>query len=152
VTIKCSFVRNVTLCSPLKVNRRFRVTTLPTLGLKSSTREETGMKHWLLPTLCPFLACLTLQPWRWRRYVPPKRLLAFSGLQENITLQVYPCFRLFTYTNITVWVSSKFILQTGFGAHPTSYPNVPRATYPKVKWPGHEADHLPTHTSLWCGT
>jgi hypothetical protein len=36
---------------------------------------------WLPPASCWFLAWLTLQPWRRRRHVPPKRPLTFKGRQ-----------------------------------------------------------------------
>jgi hypothetical protein len=32
-------------------------------------------------------------------------------------------------------------IQTGSGAHPTSYPMGTRGSFPRVKWQGHEADH-----------
>jgi hypothetical protein len=37
------------------------------------------LKFCLLPTTSWFLAWLILRPCRWRRYVPPKRLLTFNG-------------------------------------------------------------------------
>jgi hypothetical protein len=36
--------------------------------------------HCLLPNSRWFLASLILRPWRWWRYVPPKRCLSFNGL------------------------------------------------------------------------
>jgi hypothetical protein len=56
---------HVTLCSPLKVNRRFG-----------------SACHLLLRW---FLGGLSLRPARWRRYVPPKRELTFSGLHSVIS-------------------------------------------------------------------
>jgi hypothetical protein len=35
----------------------------------------------LMPASCSFLAWLTLQPWRWKRYVSLKRRLTFTGLR-----------------------------------------------------------------------
>jgi hypothetical protein len=35
-----------------------------------------------------FLARLILRPWRWRRYVPPKRRLTFSGLHGVISQKI----------------------------------------------------------------
>jgi hypothetical protein len=35
-----------------------------------------------------FLARLILRPWRWERYVPPKRLLTFNGLHGVISQKI----------------------------------------------------------------
>jgi hypothetical protein len=48
-----------------------------------------------LPDWWRFLAWLILQPWRWRRHVPPKRRLTFNGLhgvlsQKIQSFTVYP--------------------------------------------------------------
>jgi hypothetical protein len=42
---------------------------------------------WLLPASSWFLAWLILRPWRWRRYVRPKRRLTFNGLHGVISQQ-----------------------------------------------------------------
>jgi hypothetical protein len=42
----------------------------------------------LLPALCSFLVLLTPRPWRWRRYVPSKRWLTFTGLHGVISQKV----------------------------------------------------------------
>jgi hypothetical protein len=34
-------------------------------------------------------------------------------------------------------------VQNGSGAHPASYPMGTRGSFPGLKWPGREADHLP---------
>jgi hypothetical protein len=39
----------------------------------------------LLPAVCWFLAWLTLQQWRWRRHLIPKRQLIFAGLHGVIS-------------------------------------------------------------------
>jgi hypothetical protein len=40
--------------------------------------------------------------------------------------------------------SSSLCIQTGSGAHPTSYPIGPRYAFPRAKaWPGHNANHSP---------
>jgi hypothetical protein len=39
----------------------------------------------LLPTSCWFLAWLTLQSLRWRRYIPPKCQLTITGLHDVIS-------------------------------------------------------------------
>jgi hypothetical protein len=67
-----------------------------------------------------FLARLILRPWRWRRYVTPKRQLTFSGLhgvvsQKNSTLQFYllsfykcvvPVFPAFIHPIHPCWLNS----------------------------------------------
>jgi hypothetical protein len=35
-------------------------------------------------------------------------------------------------------------IQNGSGVHPVTYPMGARGSYPGVKWPGREADHLPS--------
>jgi hypothetical protein len=46
----------------------------------AKTIKQAGGK--LTTCLLPgFLLNLFLRPWRWRRYVPPKRRLTFNGLQ-----------------------------------------------------------------------
>jgi hypothetical protein len=52
----------------------------PSSGSKSMLR--------LLPASCWFLAWLILLPWRWRRHVPQKRRLTFSGLHCIITEKI----------------------------------------------------------------
>jgi hypothetical protein len=52
---------------------------LPYIPLQSSSHSvhtDVGSDslHWLAACFCWFLAWLTLRPWRWRRYVLPKRL------------------------------------------------------------------------------
>jgi hypothetical protein len=53
--MKSSVFWDITPYNPLKLNRRFRGTSL-----------------WFLPASCWSLASLILHPWRWRRHVPPK--------------------------------------------------------------------------------
>jgi hypothetical protein len=62
VVIKSSSIWDITSCSPLEVNRPF----------------------YFLPASCWLLAWLTLRLWRWRRHVPLKRRLTFSGLHGVI--------------------------------------------------------------------
>jgi hypothetical protein len=81
-----SYVFCITSYSPAKVNRRFRRTCRLHLRgrmVSQTNRHEVG--RWQKPVSCWFLARVTLQPWRWRRYVPPK---CRSILPENRT--VYP--------------------------------------------------------------
>jgi hypothetical protein len=57
--LKTSVFRDITLCSPLRVNRRFGGTCYSACHLLS---------RW-------FVARLIFRPWRWRRYIPPKHWL-----------------------------------------------------------------------------
>jgi hypothetical protein len=55
-----------------------------------------------LPASWLFLACLDLLPWRWRRYVLPKRRLTLNGLHDAIspednTLHNHRCENLKSY-------------------------------------------------------
>jgi hypothetical protein len=64
--------------SSLKVNPHFeRICRIHRKGWRISQARNQVC---LLPASCWFLAGLTLRTWRWRRHVPPKRRLTFSGL------------------------------------------------------------------------
>jgi hypothetical protein len=70
-------------CSPLKFNRRFgRIYRLHLQGRRISTAWKR------------FRARLILRPWRWRRYVLPKRLLTLNGRHGVISQKIAP-FRTF---------------------------------------------------------
>jgi len=45
---------------------------------------------------------------------------------------------------VTRYFSIRHRVQTGCGAHTASYPLVPGALTPGVKWPGHETGHSPS--------
>jgi hypothetical protein len=63
---------DITPCSPLKINQRF------------------GGKYRLHLLWRWYLARL-IRPWRWRRYIPPKRRLTFNGLQCVIFHKIVLC-------------------------------------------------------------
>jgi hypothetical protein len=51
-----------------------------------------------------FLACLIFRPWKWRRYIPPKRRLTLNGLHgvispEENALHNHRCENLKSYNN-----------------------------------------------------
>jgi hypothetical protein len=46
------------------------------------------LQRGLPPALCWFLAWLTLQPWRWRQYVPLTCQLTFTGLHSIISQKI----------------------------------------------------------------
>jgi hypothetical protein len=48
-----------------------------------------GILFFHFKSACQFLAWLTFRPWRWRRFIPPKRRLIFTGLMD-------PCPRAYT--------------------------------------------------------
>jgi hypothetical protein len=73
-SIKSYIFWDITPCSPLKVNRRFGGTC--------------RLQQSFLPSSLWFLAWFILQSWRWRRHVPPKRLLTFNGLHAVVSQQI----------------------------------------------------------------
>jgi hypothetical protein len=68
ITMKGTIFWDITPCSLLKANRRFRAT-------------YRSASHLLL---CWFLVQRIFRPWRWRRYVSPERQLTFNGLDSVI--------------------------------------------------------------------
>jgi hypothetical protein len=63
----------------------------------------------LLPASCWFLTWLTLRPWRWRQYVPPKRWLTFIGLHGVISQEIRVVLSIATAvrtSNLTQWITS----------------------------------------------
>jgi hypothetical protein len=70
---------DMTLCSPLKVNRRFggafRLNLQCLRISQARNQREAGSKHSLA----------LLRPWRWERHVPLKRRLFFNGLHGVIS-------------------------------------------------------------------
>jgi hypothetical protein len=79
---------NTTPCSPLKVNRRFGGTYRLHLQREiiSRTRNQLVAACHLLSRWC--LARIILRLWRWGRYVPPKRRLAFNGLHCGMSQKI----------------------------------------------------------------
>jgi hypothetical protein len=72
-----------TPCSPLKVNRRFGgIYRLHFHCLKISRARNQREIRWQTELSRWFLARHIFRPWRWRRYVPPKRRLTFNGLHS----------------------------------------------------------------------
>jgi hypothetical protein len=72
----------------VEANRCFRGTCrLYLQGLKVSQTMTTAASCW-------FLAWLTFQPWKWRRHVPPKCRLTFTGLHDDMfhEIQFFMCF------------------------------------------------------------
>jgi hypothetical protein len=70
---------------------------LPSVAMQSGEIQVTfhilssssWLKYCLLPASCRFLAWLTLRPWRWRRYVPPKYRIIWRYTAENKTLHTH---------------------------------------------------------------
>jgi hypothetical protein len=77
---------DITPCSPLKVSRSF--------GGTYHLNLQGGSARHLLSRL--FLSWFFLRPWRWRRYIPPKRRLTFIGLHDVISQKMV----LFTTTAV----------------------------------------------------
>jgi hypothetical protein len=114
-----SVFRDITPYKPLEVNRSFGgKCRLYLQGWRvSQTRiyHEAGNKLAFRayssilmmdatgsPEMPVVFALHTLQPWRWRRYVPPKRHLTLNGLHrdtpEDRTLHNHRCENLRSYT------------------------------------------------------
>jgi hypothetical protein len=62
------------------------------------TSMLSGESHLVLSSSWWFFASPTLQPWRWRRYVLPRRLLTFNGLHCVMSQKV----KLFTSTAVRI--------------------------------------------------
>jgi hypothetical protein len=77
--MKSNFFWDLTQCSPLEVNRRFGGTyRLHLQGLKISRARNQREIRWEAEFW--FLARIIFRPWRWKRYVPPKRRLTLKEL------------------------------------------------------------------------
>jgi hypothetical protein len=76
---------DMTSRSPLGVNRRFRGTYR--LHLHGRRNKFSKKPLSILLSICllgGFLQNLFLRPWRWRRYIPPKRGFTLNGLHGVI--------------------------------------------------------------------
>jgi hypothetical protein len=82
VVIKSSVFWDMTQCSPLKVDRRFRGTCPLHRQCWRVSQREISVKQ------ATIFASLTLQPWRWRWQFTPKRRLTFNGLHGVISQKV----------------------------------------------------------------
>jgi hypothetical protein len=69
----------------LKVNLRFRGTYRRHLQDRRISRARNQTRH-LLPHW--FLTRIILRPWRWKRYIPPKRKFTFNGLNSLICQKI----------------------------------------------------------------
>jgi hypothetical protein len=118
-------------CSPLKINRRFGGKSLFHLQSRIINQDEAGsnqnvaimMKTAILGDVCSLsrvqeLLCLLppsrclldwliLLPWRWRRYIPPKRRLTSNGLHVVISQKVLLLCR--QNTILLTWISQPFL-------------------------------------------
>jgi hypothetical protein len=103
VNMKSSIFWDITACSPLKVNWRFGGTCrLHLQGPRISRTRNQRERRWQAELSCHllslwFLPWLILRPWRWRRHIPPKRLLTLNGLhgfifQKMESLKLCACF------------------------------------------------------------
>jgi hypothetical protein len=94
--MKFSVFWDTTPCSPLKVNRLFGGTYL---YLQISACHLVSL--W-------FVARLILRPWRWRRYVPPKRLLILNWVHDVISQKTENSSRTL-YELFDIWPLPEFI-------------------------------------------
>jgi hypothetical protein len=82
-----SWTSNEVTVSVLQLPRTF---TQPVMVLGKSFEIVLSSETWycLLPASCWFLVCRTLQPWRWRWYIPPKCQLTLTGLCRVISQRI----------------------------------------------------------------
>jgi hypothetical protein len=77
MVMNSSIFWDITPCSPLKVNRRFR-------GISSESKNRPNRKP--ASSTCYLLQdWLIFRPRKWKRYVSPKRRLTFNGLYGIIS-------------------------------------------------------------------
>jgi hypothetical protein len=81
VTIKSSIFRVIIPCIPLKVKWHFGGTYYLNLQGRRVSQARNQKEGGSM-----FLAWLSLRSWRWKRHVPPKRQLTFTGL-HGVTFQ-----------------------------------------------------------------
>jgi hypothetical protein len=96
----------IKLCNTLKDNRRFGGTCR--LNFRAQRISQARKQHEAGSWFMLFLVRLISRPWIWRRHVPPKRQLSFSGLHSVISQKM----KLFTdeyfgwifpYASILLW-------------------------------------------------
>jgi hypothetical protein len=81
VVMKSTDFRDITPCSPFKVNRRSGGTyRLHLQGFRTSRARNQRESRWQAEPIP--------RHWRWRRYVSPKRLLTFNRLHAVISLKI----------------------------------------------------------------
>jgi hypothetical protein len=92
--MKSSIFCDITPCISLKVSGHFR----------AINQHEVGRKKNIcfLAASCWFLACLTLQPWSWRRHILSKRRLVFNGIHRVISQKI----ELFMHPSADIYLSS----------------------------------------------
>jgi hypothetical protein len=90
MVMNSSIFWDMTPCSPLKFNRRFRRTYhLHLQGQRISRTKNQSQSRWQAYLLSLWsLVLLILRPWRWRRHVPLKRRLTFNGLHDVISQKI----------------------------------------------------------------
>jgi hypothetical protein len=79
VITKSTIFWDIMPCNPLKV------------------KQNHIISHW-------FLSWFILRPWRWRRYVPPKRRLTFNRLHGVISQKVVPFEEGLTVNTETIFI------------------------------------------------
>jgi hypothetical protein len=100
---------DITPCSTLKVKWCFRGThCLHLLGQIISRARNQCESRWQADMLSRwFLARLIIRPWRWRRYVPPKRRLASNGLHGVIYQKIVLFITTTVRTSNSTYIPSK---------------------------------------------
>jgi hypothetical protein len=91
VVMKSSILWDITTCSPVKVNRRFGWTCRISFHVRKVRHMKTAANR----------AWLIIQPWIWRRHIPPKYQLSCNGLHGFINQNI----ELFTEKQVWTWTS-----------------------------------------------
>jgi hypothetical protein len=140
IFLKSIIFWDMTPCSPLSVNHRFggtyRLHLQDRRNKFSKNRKKADSIH--LPPACLLvLLNLFLRPWRWRRYVPPKRRLTLNILHGVISQKIVLFITTAVKTsNPTSNISRPKRFKTSCGAHPASYPMHTTGFFPVDKAAG----------------
>jgi hypothetical protein len=121
----------------------------------SCSRQQA--EFWFLPLLRRFLAWSTFWSWRWRRKIPPKHRLNFSGLHGDIWKKIkvkVKFFLCFTYKAIhhkgacgIGCIAPPFLTSALDGSESSASPS---ATFPRRKI-RHFAEWATAVRTLWTG-
>jgi hypothetical protein len=84
VVMKSYTFWDISPCSPLKVSRRFGETRGLQLQHEACNKQSAARCR----VSRSFLPWLTLQPQRWRQYVPPKHRMTFNTLHGVISQKI----------------------------------------------------------------
>jgi hypothetical protein len=116
---KSTVFSDIAPCSLLSVNRRFGGTyRFHVQGRKNKLSKKSAWKQVASRMLSRwFLAQLIFLPWRWRRYVPPKRRLTLNGLHGRFITEFVWLWNMGAYVRVDskrFWLCCIALKLTGF--------------------------------------